>query len=386
MELITYAPIWGQSGFERLSRGLFLALDQIGVAVELRTANEWNQERVGLPINTLKRLQRLCQTRVSDLAPHVIYQLPRGQMIAPKAPVVCYTLFETDRCPGPWRESLMRMDKIFVFSEFNRIGWIKSGIPSDKIVALPKAVDSFLYNPDGPLFEIKNKKGFVFLTSGDFTERKNFDALLEAYVKEFTSSDLVTLIVKCHYAGFTKQYRQDCATRLREIVHRFNPTNPPRVLFYGDKVSDYAMAALYRSADCFVLTSRGEGYGMQYLEAMASSLPVIACDWSAHADYLNSTNSYPVAYNLEYINDPNYLAKCIQALNSKWAQVNVEHLMATMRHVVNNYSEAEEKAAKALEWVRQQTWQNMAVAFIKEIVTMFAPTNIKEKEMETVNV
>lgn len=371
MELIVYAPIFGQSGFEQLSRGLFLALDQMGVQIELRPAYEWNAERVGLPQPTISRLLRMMNQKVNPLAPHVIYQIPRGQQVNPKAPLVCYTLFETDRCPTPWMEALLKMDKIFVFSEFNRKSWIESGIPEDKICALPPAVDSFAYNPEGPRLAIENKKGFTFLMSGDFTERKNFEAVVESYVKEFSWKDPVTLVVKAHYGGFVKRDRRDCRNRLETLVNRFNPTNPPKILFYGDKVSDATMAALYRAADCFVLTSRGEGLGFQYLESMSSNVPIIHANWSAQTDYLNQMNSYPVTAYLKTIDDPNYITKCPQALNSKWCQVDIDDLRRAMRHVVDNYGEAKEKSSRALEWVREQTWQNMAVTFIREIINLY---------------
>lgn len=371
MELIVYAPVWGQSGFEKLSRGLLLALDQMGVNIELRPATEWNSERVGLPRNEIMRLSRMVNTRVNPIAPHVIYQLPRGQSVNPDAPVVCYTLFETDRCPSSWMEGLMRMDKIFVFSQFNLNSWIKSGIPAEKIAALPQAVDSFMYNPDGPRMQIENKRGFTFLCSGDFTERKNFEAVIEAFVKEFKDSDPVTLIFKCHYGGFTKKFRVECANRLRNIAMNFNSENPPRILFWGDKISDHAMAALYRSVDCFVLTSRGEGLGMQYLEAIASGTPVIACDWGAQIDYLTHQNAYLVKSSLKWIDDPNYIAKCLQAINSKWCQVVIEDLRASMRYVYDNRGETAGKATENLKWVREMTWQNMAISFIKGIITMY---------------
>lgn len=373
MELIFYAPVWGQSGFEQLSRGLILALDQMGVDIELRPSQEWNSERVGLSPSTIHRLTRMMNTRVNPLAPHVLYQIPRGQHVTVDAPVICYTLFETDRCPQPWMEALMRMDKIFVFSAFNRDGWIDSGMPKEKISALPVAVDSFIYNPNGPRMEISNKKGFVFLTSGDFTERKNFEAVLEAFVKEFDGNDAVTLIIKSHFGGFTKKHRRDCISRFSEISQRFSGNNPPRILFWGDKISDHAMAALYRSVDAFVLTSRGEGLGMQYLECMASGVPVIHADWSAHTDYLNSFNSYPVSVTLKIIDDPNYIVKCPQALNNKWCQVNIDDLRGAMRHVVSNYGEAKEKAEKAMAWAREATWQRMAIGFISEIVNLYKP-------------
>lgn len=371
MELIFYAPVWGQSGFENLSRELILAIDQMGVNIELRPAQDWNTERIPLPKSTISRLVRMTETRVNPLAPHVIYQLPRGQEIYKDAPAICYTLFETDRCPKPWMHSLMQMDKIFVFSEFNRKSWIESGIPEEKICALPPAVDSFKYSDDGPSIHITNKKGFVFLCSGDFTERKNFEAVIESFVKEFNSKDPVTLVFKCHYGGFTKKYRQECIAKLRAIALKFNSGNPPRILFWGDKVSDHAMASLYRSVDCFVLTSRGEGLGMQYLEAMASGVPVIACDWGAQADYLNYDNSFPVKSYLSIIDDPNYILKCPQALNSRWCQVDISELRNTMRYVFENYPAAKQKSEISLAWVRERTWQQMAISFIRGVITMY---------------
>lgn len=370
MELVVYAPVWGQSGFEKLSRGLLTALDQMGVNIELRPATEWNSERVGIPRHEFFRLSRMVNTRVNPMAPHLVYQLPRGQAMHEKASTICYTLFETDRCPNSWKDTLMQMDKIFVFSRFNLESWIKSGIPEDKISALPQAVDSFMYNPVGPMMHIENKKGFTFLCSGDFTERKNFEAVIEAYVKEFSYSDQVTLIFKCHYGGFIKRHRRECLQRLRSIAMRFNATNPPRILFWGDKITDFAMASLYRSVDCFVLASRGEGLGMQYLEALSSGIPVIASDWGAHTDYLNSNNSYLAKTFLSYIDDPNYIVKCPQALNSKWCQVYIEDLREKMRYVYDNRGNAAQRASENLSWVREMTWQRMAIEFIKGVITM----------------
>lgn len=382
MELIVYAPVWGQSGFEGLSRGLLLALDQMGVQIELRAAEDWNAERVGLPHDTVARLTRMVNNRVSPLAPHVIYQLPKGQPVHKDAPVICYTLFETDRVPAPWVDSLNKMDRVIVFSEFNRKAWAETGIQEEKLRRLPPAVDSFIYTPDGPKYQIEGAKGFTFLLSGDFTERKNFEAVLEAYVKEFDEDEAVTLIVKGHYGGFVKKHRRDCLEKLRSIAKAFAGKKSPRILFWGDKISDQAMAALYRSVDCFVLASRGEGLGMQYLEAMASGIPVIACDWGAQTDFLNQKNSYLVASTLKVIDDPNYIMKCVQALNSRWCQAHIGDLQNAMRHVVSNYGEAKGKADVALEWVRTQTWQGMAVEFIRHVLELYGPVAEPARERE----
>lgn len=40
-----------------------------------------------------------------------------------------------------------------------------------------------------------------------------------------------------------------------------------------------AMPSLYKAADAFVLPSRGEGWGIPYMEAMAMGLPTIGTNW-----------------------------------------------------------------------------------------------------------
>jgi glycosyltransferase involved in cell wall biosynthesis len=39
------------------------------------------------------------------------------------------------------------------------------------------------------------------------------------------------------------------------------------------------MPQLYKSADAFVLPSRGEGWGLPLMEAMAMELPTIGTNW-----------------------------------------------------------------------------------------------------------
>ena len=51
---------------------------------------------------------------------------------------------------------------------------------------------------------------------------------------------------------------------------------------------------MYRSADAFVLPSRGEGWCLPCAEAMASGTLLIASDFSGTTAFADSTNSLPV--------------------------------------------------------------------------------------------
>ena len=51
---------------------------------------------------------------------------------------------------------------------------------------------------------------------------------------------------------------------------------------------------LYRASDAFVLPTRGEGWGLPIVEAIALGLPTIATNFSGPAAYLTAQGSFPL--------------------------------------------------------------------------------------------
>jgi glycosyltransferase involved in cell wall biosynthesis len=129
-------------------------------------------------------------------------------------------------------------------------------------------------------------------------------------------------------------------------------------------VPTYQLGMVYRAADCFVLTTRGEGWGMPILEAMACGLPVIATNWSAQCDFMNEGNAYPIGVDRLVP----AVAKCPYYEGFRWAEPSYADLRRLMRHVYANRGEARAKGERASrEVLSRWTWDNAAAKIIERL-------------------
>jgi len=71
----------------------------------------------------------------------------------------------------------------------------------------------------------------------------------------------------------------------------------PKVLFMG-QVEEAEKYKILRMCDIYVSTSQHEGFGLVFLEAMASGLPIVCYDFGGHTDFQkNNVTGYVVALN-----------------------------------------------------------------------------------------
>ena len=374
MEIIAEMPVFGQSGWELLCRSLLLALDKLGVKIQLNPKMEWNAEKCPLPDEDFSRLMRMTKYKANQSVAnaHLLHQAPSEEYLRTgwhnDVVKVCISLFETDRCPAPWIYKLNKMTETWVFSEFNRKGWEESGVRN--VGVMPFAIDTDLFNPNVIPIKPVGKKSYAFITNGDFTERKFFEGLVEAFITEFSNQDDVCLIFKSHFGGFTRQHKLDVVNRIRQVVMRFNKGNPPRILLLGEKVPYESMPSFYTMGDCFVLISRGEGLGLPYAEALACGVPVIASNWGGHLQFLNESNSYLVGATAHIIDDMEYIRKCMIALNHSWATPNVGSLRNLMRFVVMLPELAKIKGLIGRKDMEKRDWQRVAIWIINRVLEL----------------
>ena len=266
-----------------------------------------------------------------------------------------FSMLETTGIPKEWVLNCNMMDEVWVPSRFNVETFINSGV-NKPIHIIPLGFDPNYFNPK--IKSLKTNDKFVFLSVFEWGERKCPEMLVDSYLKTFRKSDDVVLICKIT--------NRNGAINIEEEVKKFNinSESPEIVFIYNNDFPTYQMGVLYRFADCFLLPSRGEGWGMPVLEAMACGLPVIATDWSAITEFFNDQVGYPIRVKKL----TNAEALCPYYTGFQWAEPDQEHFMHLMRYVYENREDAKTVGEYAAKYALDNwTWEKAAEKIINRI-------------------
>lgn len=109
------------------------------------------------------------------------------------------------------------------------------------------------------------------------------------------------------------------------------------------------MPSLYKAADAFVLPTRGEGWGLPFMEAMAMGLPTIATNFSGHLDFMSEENAFLISIELTLVP-----ARDTKTYGSdvRWAQPSVTSLVEALVRVVREPEESSRRGEQAARDVR----------------------------------
>lgn len=177
---------------------------------------------------------------------------------------VLFTMFESTKMPSDWGKYLKMADEVIVPSKFcQRV--LKSQFDVDStVINLGYDSEKFYLLPR----PWPQKEKFTFLHYDAFKWRKGWDLVLNAFDEEFGDDEPVELILKTTKTDSTpplgeyKNVKKICESMSRED-----------------------MKDLMQKSDCFVFPSRGEGFGLTPLEAMATGMPSIFSNAHGLSEY-----------------------------------------------------------------------------------------------------
>lgn len=126
----------------------------------------------------------------------------------------------------------------------------------------------------------------------------------------------------------------------------------PEILLRTRQLDEDGVAGLHDEGDCFLLLSRGEGWGLGAFAAAAAGNPVVVTGWGATPEYLPAGYPYLVDHDLVPARaDP--LDLFLEAPpTGRWARARVDHAAALLRQIYERPDEAAAWGRRAQEELR----------------------------------
>lgn len=336
--IVWAGPIFDLAGYGNVSRNFIRGLARL--KIPLRVVQLGADQSSLLPADLTAELKSLTMGDAGPYPVEVIHYEPGSfasirNVPEPSARIGC-TIFETDRIPGYWVDACNNMDEIWVPSEFNRKTFRNSGVKPEKLRVVPYSVDTDFYRPITERYVIPGLRKFSFLYVSFWDWRKGFDLLIEAYIREFTASDDVSLVLRTNDPDPRVPKTSD---DLRQLLLAGMSTNMqaagaqlPHIALVTDALTQDDLRRLYNTCDVYISTDRANGWGMPCMEAMAMGKPAATIDWSGSTQFMTARNSLLIkpTGRLEPVDSRLVTSRPIYA-GHHWAEVTVDEVRRVMR-------------------------------------------------------
>lgn len=243
-----------------------------------------------------------------------------------------------------WANGLWPLKERFVISEFGKKMMDDANVPSHYLPIPAHAVYSYVPDFDRTIIRDKlqiSHDSFTILSIADNHERKNLSAAFEIFAR---------FNAKVPNSNFVLVTRLDSEVgwNLDDLAFSHGIKNKVRVLDRKQPIE--GLAALYRSSDVFLITSKAEGLCLPVREAMACGTPVMGTDCTSLSEQLQH-GGIPI---------PPVFSYCDVFGNSTRSFINTEiavekllWLHSADRHTIDNLL-----VQPGLEYARSFTWQN----------------------------
>ena len=285
--IVHYALSSGTSGFANASRQLLdhKALSDKGweiTSVALNPEPGWQISDHSLDIEAAKKHE--FEVAVVD-APLLWIDKVIPHIRAKKK--VVRTTFEAEPLPIEFRSVLSQFDEIWTFSNYDAEIFKDAGLDKEKIHIVPPLISTPDANAIRTYRESVEYRYPQLLSIFNFEPRKNPAALLKTFAICAAKDENLKLTVKTSGVEVKDfvDWMNAVLTKEEFDLIKFRLTVIPQ------RLNDKELQTLYLNHDIFVLPTRGEGFGIPFIEAMSYGMTVVCPDTGGHRDVGNESNS-----------------------------------------------------------------------------------------------
>jgi len=339
------------SGYANSSRNYIHSLsgykDEIDLSVgRISFETEKTKHELTPLISSHIREDNGAKIQITHLTPE---NYPKFKNKNPNVYNIGYTTWETSVLPKDWAELCNQMDEIWVPSTWNIEVFRNSGV-TKQITCIPHIVEVKDISSIQPF----KQKGddYWFYSIFQWTARKNPFALLMAYFTEFWNDSNVILAIKTYRKNTTSGEKQIIKNDIENIKRILGLQKYPPILFYSNLMTFEEMERLHKTGDCFVLPTKGEGWGIPFAEAMSFKKATIGPNYGGNIDFMNETNSFLVETHEEPVHGMVWMPHYTGLMT--WGNPDIMDLRKIMRYVFENREEARKIAEKGKETIKNE--------------------------------
>jgi len=389
-------PVFDASGYAEWCRNYILALIQADVPVTIGTDPV---RKTGRPI-TIEGIHPDLGEKGEILEQYVGKDIDYNVVISwlipslaveqmakeEKAKRIVMTLFETSRLHPTWATYCNNLDEVWLPGEFNSKVFTESfadAIEKDPSLENLKniTIKTFRYPIDFKDYETSvtvnlahpetkeplSDDTYIFYGISQWSERKNFPDLLDAFWSEFTGEDNVVLFLKTYGGNYSDPEHQ----KIQNIIHTLSSycnkaTKLPPVAVIRNLLSKQQMLALHKRCSCYVSSSRGEGLGLGMLEAGLFENPVITHKFGEQSSYIDDATGLVYNHTLRPVTKMG--RRSWYMMDQNWAAPDLFDLKEKMRYAFEHRKESTKKA-KALKkfLLKNCTYEKVAESIVESL-------------------
>lgn len=345
LEVVIKGHFYEAGGYAKVNRNLALGLSKLGTKVEIKPVSTRQNDLNEMEVRMLGEMRR----SVGKHAIKIDSIIPSFSDISPRNSYrILYTTLESSTIPQQTIDICNQYDEIWVVSDFCKEVFEKHKV-KPQIYVFPCTINLKIYNEEKkPHVFCPSLNSFVFGSVFGWSYRKGYDALLKAYLKEFSGNDDVSLLIVSRFQNTTSRSKV-IQEEVEKFIKTYGGDNPPHIARCSRVIPEFEMPRIYRACNAFCLPTRGEAFGIPYAEASLCGVPVIATNYGGQTMFLNKDNSTLVDIDrLQLVQRGKMHVhywdnQMFPALDS---DAFINNLGTAMRNVFINYKEALEKNKK----------------------------------------
>jgi glycosyltransferase involved in cell wall biosynthesis len=251
---------------------------------------------------------------------------------------VVATMWESGRLPESFRDTLHEFDVVVVPSHHNLELFSRY---HNNVHMVPLGVDPTVWHYE-PRQQPADRFSFLIGGSG---ERKGTDLAWKAFQAVF---------------GKESSWGSGPVPYLRMKSPKGGEFRAPRVEVISGRISAEAEVDLYATSHCYLGPSRGEGFGLQPLQALAQGCPTVLTAAHGHDSFAH--------LGLGLSAERTQSAYFVYGEAGEWWEPSFDDLCDRMRWVYDHYDDALAHAAAAAMVVAEEfTWARTAQGFVEAI-------------------